>query len=87
MKLTRLEIELQTYGKNEGKYMGEISYENDTGRTQLVLGAEISEKLLAFIGPVIISAACSVSRQLEKDLIQSVEESKKFKSIEEVSSL
>lgn len=74
MKLTSLDIRLNLYGENEGKYTGTISYQAQRGSTTLTLDAEISAKIMGFMGPVITAAATKVAKQLEADLQQSLTE-------------
>jgi hypothetical protein len=82
MKLRNLSIQLQTYGDNEGKYCGTVHYEHETHNTTLTLDTEISEKIMAFIGPVITAAATKVAKELEVSLQQSVTEANRAQLID-----
>ena len=82
MKLEKLEIELQTYGENVGKYETEISYEGERGKVKLLLDPEISKTLLAFIGPVITQFAHKQSLALERDIALSIQEADKAPTLE-----
>jgi len=76
MKLIALNLHLNTYGANQGRYTGEITYENKYGETKLVLDSEISDKVLAFIGPVITAAAGCITAELQKAINEGLLESK-----------
>lgn len=83
MKLKQLNIELQrSYSPNSGKYVATIEYEQARGNVTLVLEPEVSEALLAFIGPVITQFTHRASLQLEADIAQSVQEAKQMPAIE-----
>jgi len=73
MKLKNLNIHLgASYDDNPGQYTATIEYENKDCNHKLVLDVEISEKILAFIGPVITASALKLSRQLEANLQDSL---------------
>jgi hypothetical protein len=74
MKLQALRITLNpSYSANAGKYSGEMEWQDERGSTQLVLDPEVSEAILAFIGPVITKFAHQNALKLEQALIASVE--------------
>lgn len=63
----------QTYEKNAGKYTGSIQYEGAGGTHTLTLDEVISERVLAFIGPVICEAAAMVAEETKKNIARSIE--------------
>jgi hypothetical protein len=77
MKLTSLEIKLQpTYCDNAGKYVATIEYEDKLRNTmKLVLDPQVSGQLLGFIGPVITAAATRAAKEIEANIIGSLEAS------------
>lgn len=77
MKLNSLTITLQGWGENKGKYIAEIAYEGGGHRTTLVLAPELSGQLLGFCGPVITAAATKAAREIETNIIGSLEEAAK----------
>lgn len=78
MKLTSLEIQLQpSYAENAGKYIATVQYEEGrSNQVKLVLDPEISMKLLCFIGPAITAAAAAAAKQIEANIIGSLEAAK-----------
>jgi hypothetical protein len=83
MKLKELNIDLQpSYSDNAGKYLCTITYEDEKGTTKLIVDPEISEKVLAFIGPVLTAAAMRVHQQFQKAIEQSITEANKSQVLE-----
>jgi hypothetical protein len=78
MKLTSLEINLQpSYAENAGKYIATLQYEEGRQNAiKILLDPEISMKLLAFVGPAITAAAAAAARQIEANIIGSLEAAK-----------
>lgn len=74
MKLKVLNVELQEYGDNRGKYIGKMEYEWSRGNVELLLDDKISKALLGFIGPVISKFSHEACLQLENNLRQSLAE-------------
>jgi len=83
MKLQSLEIKLQpSYTSNAGKYVATISYEDGhENAVKMVLDPGISEQLLGFIGPVITKFAGHAAKQIEANIIDSLEEMQRPKEI------
>ena len=77
MKLNSLHIALQSWGDNKGKYVATIEYEGNGHATKLVLDPEVSGQLLGFCGPVITAAASKAAREIEANIIGSLEEAKR----------
>lgn len=83
MKLKNLKIELQPYySKNAGKYEAEIAWENEKGEVKMQLDSKISEALLAFIGPTLTKFSHQAALEIERGIVQSVQESKQSPAIE-----
>ena len=76
MKLNKLEIERQKWGKDEGKLRGVISFDNEIGKVDMNLSPDITEKLLAVIGDALVETAKAASKELTCSLIESVDNSK-----------
>ncbi len=53
MKIKSLEIELQTYGDNKGKYQAKVKYTDPTGETELFLSPDVAFDLLKFTLPLL----------------------------------
>lgn len=81
MKLTNLEIKLQKWGENEGKYLGKIEYEDKTGNVALLLDDRVSEAVLMCIGDTITQFAATAAENVKKSIIQSIEEAKQPKAL------
>jgi hypothetical protein len=62
MKLTQLLIQLQpSYADNAGKYTASISYEGERGEVKLLLDPQVSEAVLAVIGPAMTKFSHPIS--------------------------
>jgi hypothetical protein len=84
MKLKHLSITLQpSYADNAGKYEGEFEWEErGRGTVKIVLDPAISERLLAFIGPVITEFGHAACLDLERQIQQSLSEARQAPAIE-----
>jgi leucyl aminopeptidase (aminopeptidase T) len=83
MKLIELNIELQrSYDDNPGKYKGVVKYEGNSGKVELLLDEKISEAVLLCIGQCVTKFTAAVSKQLEADIHQSIQEAQKPQMIE-----
>ncbi len=82
MKLKKLELELEGWGDNKGKYIGVIKFEDESGNFSTILSPEISDKILLFMAPLLTKFAHSCALELEKRIVQSVDEKSKVKAIE-----
>jgi len=77
MKLVSLEIKLQpSWESNAGKYVATVEYETRQSTVKLVLDPSVSTQLLGFIGPVITQAAGKAAREIESNIVGSLEEMK-----------
>lgn len=82
MKLQELNIELQRWGEDEGKYKGKIKYLGDKGSVEMQLSPKVSDALLLCIGDVITKFATESTNQVRDSLIQSVDEARKVPLID-----
>lgn len=82
MKLNSLTITLQSWGENKGKYIAAIEYEGEHHATKLTLSPEVSGQLLGFCGPVITAAATKAAREIEANIVGSLEEAKRPMELE-----
>ncbi len=62
-----------TYEDNAGKYTAEIHYISGTSKHTLTLDEVISERVLAFIGPVICEAAALVAEEAKKNITRAID--------------
>ncbi len=62
-----------SYEDNAGKYTAEINYSSGTSKHTLTLDEIISERVLAFIGPVICEAAAIVAEEAKKNIGRAIE--------------
>jgi hypothetical protein len=77
MKLSRLSIELQTYGEYRGRYLGTIAFEDrEVGSVCLTLDPDLASALLATCSANIVAVSTKASQQLQKILEQSIAEAK-----------
>ncbi len=63
----------QSYEDNAGKYTAEIHYMHGTNKHTLTLDELISERVLAFIGPVICEAANMVAEESRRNITRAIE--------------
>ena len=84
MQLTDLQIHLQpSYADNAGKYVATIQYKDKPGNAVvLVLDPAISQAVLAFLGPVLTQYDGRAAREIESNILGSIEEAKANLQIE-----
>ena len=82
MKLKSIEIELQKWGTNEGKYEGTIKYEGERGEIKMVLTPKISDALLVCIGETITHFAAEAANQVRDSIYSSLEEARKAPTVQ-----
>jgi len=72
MKLQSLNIELQKWGKDEGKYIGTIQFEDENKtEVKVTLTAEQADRYLAFSTPILMAAADNAAEQFKTKLVAS----------------
>jgi hypothetical protein len=79
MQLDTLNIELQTYGENKGKYIGTVSF-RDANKTEikLILSNALAAKFIEFAAPVLMAAADDSTQQFKKKLLAAIEPTKQL---------
>lgn len=84
MKLKKLTIEWQAEWRSENpnRYIALLEYEDKKQNVSLTLDPDVSERILAFIGPVLSASARQVTLEMEKNLALSLEEAKKLPAID-----
>ncbi len=77
MKLKRIEIELQTYGEHKGKYLGTITFEDNTSdKFTFGLTPDVCVKYLTPIAHEVINSAKELGGKLAKSFINELEKNK-----------
>lgn len=78
MKLKELNISLNpSYAENPGKYKAEVQYEDKSGKVTMCLDAKVSEALLLCIAETVTKFAADAAREVEKSILQSINEAQK----------
>lgn len=79
MKLKELKIELQaSYCDNPGKYLGVVEWESKAGKMELLLPAELSERILEFLSPVLQDFAQKSAVEMGNSILASVQEARQL---------
>jgi hypothetical protein len=83
MKLQSLQIQLNaSYDDNPGRYRGKVCWEQkDDGKIETVLPAEISERLLIFLAPLLTEFTQRSMQTMQKGIEISVEESRRLTDV------
>lgn len=68
MILDSLNIKRNTYGPNEGKYTGEVSFKGKEGAVSIIMSPEVTESFLALAGDLIIAHVEVAGRELQKSI-------------------
>lgn len=76
----------QSYEANPGQYKGKVKYECGGSSIDICLDESVSQRLLAFLGPVLVQASAGLANQITGCLEQSLEASRQPKAIEAQSS-
>ncbi len=76
MKLQDLRIRLTTYGPNEGKYVGTVEFADETGKVELVLDPEVSNRVLEVLADRIVDLTAKPAKTIEASMRQSIVEAK-----------
>lgn len=69
MQLERLDIQLKSWGPNEGKLEGEITFKNPTGKIQLILDDATCHKILVLCSEGLVNSAQDVARNLTTSVL------------------
>lgn len=73
MKLKQLRIELGTYGVNEGKYTGKISFTDQAGEIELIVTQELANKLLLASAEGLAEVSALAARTLHEATLASIQ--------------
>jgi len=79
-KLKFLSLTLCTYGVNENRYTGELSFMNEYGEIKLNLDPDTSDKVLKVISNQLISSAKTIGANLTTACIEDVVKNKALDS-------
>ena len=71
IQLTTINISLQTYGPNEGKYTGEVRFKGVYGAVEIVLSPSISEKILALCAEGLMQNTRELAETLTANILVS----------------
>ena len=73
LTLESLQVSMNTYGQNEGKYTGTIHFKGQYGAIELVLAPSISEHVLALCADALVENAKDVANNLTAAIINQVD--------------
>lgn len=76
MKLNELKIELHKWGKNEGKYTGEVTFSDETGAVTMTLDPEVSNLVLAALSDKLLALIKRPAADIAASFQQSIVEAK-----------
>lgn len=71
MILERLSIHRRDYGELEGKFIGTVEFNGQTGSVKLVLTPDLSERLLAVIADELEAVAKEAANSLRIEVVAS----------------
>lgn len=72
MQLERLSMQRKSYGPNEGKLEGTISFKNPDGEIQIMLNDDSCLKILALCADGLVKSAQEVAQNLTASVITQV---------------
>lgn len=75
LKLSSLNIKLETWGDHKGRYKASVKYEGNKGDVKLHLSPDLSDDLMHFIGGSIKRFSDSAMLELERSIEASIAES------------
>lgn len=64
MRLKHLNISIDSYGVNEGRYSGTVSFDNLYGTVSLNLDPDTSDAILAVVADKLVSSARTLGTEL-----------------------
>ncbi len=71
MRLTRLTIEMQSYGPNKGKYEGRVHFENHhAAAVEIPLNDNISREVLKVCADAVVEAGRDAARMITAEVIE-----------------
>jgi hypothetical protein len=74
MILEELRIERQAYGVDKGKFKGSMRFANATGRIEMQLTHDLSERLLKIVGESLVDSAKELATTLTSQCIDALPE-------------
>ncbi len=70
MILKNLEIELNTYGKEKGKYTGRVDFQNEDSKIQLRLTPEHINKIFELCADALVQTAKDAANEMTVNIIE-----------------
>jgi hypothetical protein len=70
MKLERLTISLCQYGANEGKYTGEVRFENQSSGVDITLSPEVSKRVLSICSEELVEQARRTANLIAGEVLE-----------------
>lgn len=70
MQLKELKIEMRRWGEFQGKYIGQVKFEDGAGEITLTLGPSISEKIFEVVSNQLIESSTALANNMT-NIIQS----------------
>lgn len=69
MILENIEISLDKWGENKGRYVGRVKFGNEGGRIEINLTPDTSEKVLALLANQVVAAAQETAKMMAAQVI------------------
>ncbi len=73
LTLESLQVSMNNYGANEGKYTGTVQFKGHYGSIELTLAPSISEQVLALCADALVENARDVANNLTAAIINQVD--------------
>jgi len=70
MQLNELKIERKGYGKDAGKFVGKISFDNELGKVDIRLSAEQCQRLFEVCADGVVETAKQAANELMVSVIE-----------------
>ena len=70
MKLQKLHLARQEYGKNVGELRGKVEFASEYGTVELALDEELSAQIVSLCADGIVRATQEVAKQMTADVIE-----------------
>ncbi len=74
MKLKDLRIRMMEYGPNAGRYVGDVTFADQTGTVQMVLDPDVSNAVLTALSDKFVHLIQKPAREIEQSMKQSIAE-------------
>jgi hypothetical protein len=69
MILQSISLELDRWGKHEGRYTGRARFSNDCGNVEVILAPDTSDKILALLADQLVAAAQETAKLMTAQII------------------